>query len=76
MHAGALNHEFKDLRVWIRYRNLDVSPLHLKEARTPEAWFPTEDEMERIKNYFVHKITNAGAEGSTQITHREDGLWI
>ena len=61
MHAGALNHEFRDLRVWIRYRNLDVALPHLKEAGTPEAWFHTDDEMERIINYFLHKIINAGA---------------
>ena len=45
---SALNHEFKDLRVWVKYKNLDIKLPKLKEARTKEAWIPTDEEMERI----------------------------
>ena len=69
MHAGALNHEFRDLRVWIRYRNLDVALPHLKEARTPEAWFPTDDEMERIIAAAGRSPDKAASSRDTSIMH-------
>ena len=66
---SALNHEFKDLRVWIRYRNLDVALPHLKEARTPEAWFPTDDEMERIIAAAGRSPDKSAASRDTSIMH-------
>ncbi len=64
---SALNHEFKDLRVWIKYRNLDVALPHLKEAKTPEAWFPTDDEMDRI-------ITAAGRSPDKSASSRDTSI--
>ena len=66
---SALNHEFKDLRVWIQYRNLDVALPHLKEARTPEAWFPTDNEMERIIATAGRSPDKSAASSGTSIMH-------
>ena len=43
---SSLNHEFKDLRVWVKFRNLDLRLPKLKESRPPEVWIPTDEEME------------------------------
>ena len=45
---SSLNHEFKDLRVWVKFRNLDLRLPKLKESRPPEVWIPTDEEMEKI----------------------------
>ena len=48
---SSLNHEFKDLRVWVKYKNLDIRLPKLKESRRGEVWIPTDEEMEKIIDY-------------------------